>query len=95
MKKQLLSFVLLIVISFVASCKTKEEYPKEDLKIKIGEVDLTIELDSAYWNDYADASVRVEIPAIFPYLPKIMCIILRKSMVNRDFLRGKYVLTLL
>lgn len=95
MKKQLLSFVLLIVISFVASCKTKEEYPKEDLKIKIGEVDLTIELDSAYWNDYADASVRVEIPAIFSIFAEDNVYYLKKIDGKPGFLRGKYVLTLL
>ena len=89
MKKQLLSFVLLIVISFVASCKTKEEYPKEDLKIKIGEVDLTIELDSAYWNDYADASVRVEIPAIFSIFAEDNVYYLKKIDGKPGFFKGK------
>ncbi len=68
MKNNMLSVLILtIVISmlFSVSCFCMNDYGIENLRVKIGEIELTVELDSAYLNDFANASVYVVLPQVF------------------------------
>lgn len=66
------------------------DYGIENLRVKIGEIELTVELDSAYLNDFANASVYVVLPQVFPTLVMMMYSISRKLKENRDLMPERY-----